>query len=234
MGDTLLGNTVAGPLTRDWWFTARAATTQPHRYLTAGLLHGSVLHWAVNMDALRRTPAWLETGLGSAVFGTTYLMAMAAGNAGHAFWNPDNTACLGASGGICGLYGLMFVALAQMGNQRAASQVLRGMARTIVAGLLLANISNASHVAGFVAGMVVGLVVGPTYQKSYAARRKWSLQVDSYSRGYRSAMGFGVEPRAGRVPIWILWGAFLAYGLFNPTWRAAPQLAWRTLVRPLK
>lgn len=229
--DVLLGNSRAGPWTRDFWFRSSLAAGQPHRYLTAGVLHGSLLHLVVNMDALRRVPDWVETGLGSAVFATTYVLAVVAGNIGHAFWS-DGTPCVGASGGICGLYGLLYVALVQMGNSRAASQVLRGMGRILLAGFLLSNISNASHVAGFLGGLTVGLLVGPTYQRSYAARRKWSLEVDRHSRAYRTAMGFGVEPAAGRLPLWVLWTTLLLYALYNPTWRAAPQLMVRGLWRP--
>ena len=232
--DTLLGRTAASPLTRDFWFLPALASLQPHRYLTAGFLHGSLLHLVVNLDALLRLPGWLETGLGAGLFVTTFLVAVVAGNVGHAQLTPSaNIACLGASGGICGLYGLMYACLVKMGNDRAASQVLRGMTRTLIAGFLLTSISNAAHAAGFLAGIVMGILCGPSYRRSYSARRKWSSAVDLHGRDYRAAMGFGVEPTSrGRIPVGALWAVALLYVVSHPNVRLAPKLIGSGILQP--
>ena len=239
--DVLWGNTIPGPLTKGFWFTTTTTTLsrqQPHRYLTAGFLHGSVLHLVVNLMALQQLPAWLETGLGSSLYATAYLVAIVTGNMGHAYMTSSSaaagsTAALGASGGICGLYGLQFAALMKMGNDRAASMVFSNMIRIIVAGLFLPSISNAAHAGGFVGGLLVGLLWGPSYGKSYAARRKWSLQPELHSREYRAVMGFGVEPRPPRR--WWLgtaWVVALLYALSDATLRTVPLCIWRGLVHP--
>jgi membrane associated rhomboid family serine protease len=236
--DALLGSTSPGPLTRDFFYTTVWAQRQPHRYLTAGFLHGGIIHLLLNMESLRRLPTWLETGLGGGVYLTTFLASVVAGNVGHTFLAADgitaNAACLGASGGICGLYGLLFVSLSRMGSQRAASQVLWGMGRVILYGLLLTNVSNASHIAGFGAGIAMGLLLAPTYRKSYSARRKNSLEVDVHSRDYRTAMGFGMEPstRGGLVPLSLVWLSAAVCVLVMPRLRSAPQLVLRGLLKP--
>ena len=230
--DAVMGSAVPGPLTRGFWYSATLGQSQPHRFLTAGFLHGSILHLVFNMDALRRIPAWVETAHGG-LFLTAYVAAIIAGNAGHAYLAATTTPVLGASGGICGLYGLMYSSLVKMGNDRAASTVLRGMVRLVLAGLFLSSVSNASHVAGFVAGMVVGIVLGPSYKRSYSARRKNSLAADLHSRDYRAAMGFGVEPtRKGKLPVAVVWIAAALYGLADPRIRNAPELILRGLAKP--
>lgn len=231
-----MGSTSTGPLTRDFFYTTALGRAQPHRFLTAGFLHGSILHLLLNMDALRRLPGWLETGLGSGLFLTAFVVSVVAGNVGHSYLFPDvGGACLGASGGICGLYGLLYVALVKMGNDRAAWQLLRGMGRVVLYGLLIfSNVSNGAHVAGFASGVAVGILLAPGYRKSYGARRKWSLEVERWNRDYRVAMGFGVEPskRRGMIPLALVWIGALACMLAKPKFRNAPRLILKGLVKP--
>ena len=233
--DALWGSsTVPGRLTMDFVHSTALSARQPHRYLTAGFLHGGILHLLLNMDALRRMPSWLETGLGTGLYVTTFLASIIAGNVGHTLFEAESsTFCLGASSGLTGLYGLMYVCLLRMGNHQAASQVLRGMAVLVVYGLCLANISNAAHIGGFIGGAIVGFLCGPSYDKSYAMRRKWSLQADDSPRDYRTVMGFGSKPSgAGLVPLSVLWAIAMLAMISQPNLRSAPQLVWRGLLQP--
>jgi membrane associated rhomboid family serine protease len=212
--DATWGSSILGPLTKGFAHSVALSRQQPYRYLTAGFLHGGILHLILNMDALLRLPSWLESGLGRGLYLTTFLLSVMAGNFGHTLMNlesAEHMLCLGASGGICGLYGLMYTSLVKMGNMRAASRVARGMIFILVYGLLNASISNASHAGDFLGGVIVGVLCGPFYRKSYAARRKNSVDVDIYPRDYRLAMGFGTNPsRRGFVPIEAIWAGGLA------------------------
>jgi membrane associated rhomboid family serine protease len=232
--DALWGSSaLPGRVTMDFVHSTALSAHQPHRYLTAGFLHGGLLHFLVNMDALRRMPSWLETGLGTGLYLTTYVASTVAGNMGHSLFEPGSSFCLGASGGLTGLYGLMFVCLVRMGNHKAAWQVLRGMAFIVLFGFALTNISNAAHVGGFVGGLLVGLFCGPSYGKSYSLRRKWSLQVDNSPRDYRGVMGFGTMPStSGWIPLPILWSITLMGIASQPILRSAPQLVLRGLLQP--
>jgi membrane associated rhomboid family serine protease len=159
------------------------------------------------MDALRQLPSWLETGLGHALYISTFFLAVVGGNIFHSITAIDQmTQCLGASGGICGLYGLMYVCLIRMGNHTAAWRVIRGMGLLYVWGVLLTNISNAAHIGGFITGIAVAFLSGPKYRASYGLRRKNSLEADPYNRSYRTVMGFDKIPiNRGILPLPFLW-----------------------------
>lgn len=70
------------------------------------------MHFLVNMIVLRGQPSWLSSGLGGPLYLTTYIVSIVTGNIAHLEYtkNPfDKTLCMGASGAISGLYGLMAV-----------------------------------------------------------------------------------------------------------------------------
>jgi membrane associated rhomboid family serine protease len=234
--DSLLGSSVPGLFTLDFVHSNAASRLQPHRFLTSGFLHGGIFHLLVNMDTLRRLPAWIETGLGAPLYITAFLVSIVTGNLGHTFATYDvmqKSMCLGSSGGVCGLYGLMYVSLLKMGNSRAATSIAKGMGLLLLYGFVFENISNAAHVGGFLGGAIVGLLCGPKYRKSYSLRRKWSLEADDSPRDYRQAMGFGAKPsRSGLVPLPVVWiAALVALGV-QPKFRTIPKLILQGLLRP--
>ena len=124
------------------------------------------------MDALRQTPDWLETGLGGPLFLATYLVSVLAGSATFVLLGTPDSVSVGASGGICGLYGLLFVCLARMGSRQTSLRILCGMALLFLFGAFSDDISNAGHVGGFLGGLLVGVLYGPQYRPSYSLRRK--------------------------------------------------------------
>jgi membrane associated rhomboid family serine protease len=227
---------VPGLFTLDFVHSTAASRLQPHRFLTSAFLHGGIFHLLVNMDTLRRLPAWIETGLGTPLYVTAFLVSIVTGNLGHTLATYDvmeKAMCLGSSGGICGLYGLMYVSLLKMGNSRAATSIIKGLGLLLLYGFVFENISNAAHVGGFLGGALVGILCGPKYGKSYSLRRKWSVEVDASSRGYRQAMGFGTKPSmSGLVPLPVVWiAALVALGL-QPRFRTIPKLILQGLLRP--
>jgi membrane associated rhomboid family serine protease len=232
--DVLVGNARPGPLTMDLVHSSQLSSVQPHRFLTGGFLHGSIFHLLINADALRRLPGWIETGLGPPLYLTTFLASVVAGNVAHSYTTLDGyTLCLGASGGICGLYGLMYVCLVRMGNHAAAWRVIKGMGILFLYGLAASNVSNAGHLGGFVAGLAVGLVAGPSYRRSYALRRKNSLEVDTFSRDYRTAMGFDKVPSIrGWIPLPFLWLTSFIVIISKPELRSLPFIVWQSLLHP--
>jgi len=235
ISDTILGTaTVRGPLTTTFIHNAILSRRQPYRFLTAGFLHGDILHLFLNLDALRRLPSWLETGLGTPLFVTTFLVSIVTGNIGHSMMNEGTrTFCLGASGGICGLYGLMYVALSKMGQIQKSRRVLKGILLVLASGFLWDNVSNAAHFGGFLGGVAVGILCAPHYSKSYSMRRKWSLEVDVWPKEYRQMMGFGISPtRRGLVPVAGLWAVAALVMSMEPRFRAIPGCIIRGLVNP--
>ena len=127
----------------------------------------------------------------------------------------------------------MYVALVKMGNSQSASRLIKGMGLLLLAGLFLDNVSNAAHFGGFVGGLVMGILFAPNYQKSYSARRKWSLDVDSWPRDYRQVMGFGISPsRRGFLPIAVLWAIVAVFMAAEPKFRSIPVCIGRSLLKP--
>jgi membrane associated rhomboid family serine protease len=236
IGDALLGSSIRGPLTTNFGFSSMLARNQPHRFLTSGLVHGGILPLVVNFDVLRRQPSWLETGLGIPLYLTTFFVSIVTGNLGHLSWASDpysRTLALGASGGICGLYGLMYTSLLKMGNARSASQIAKGMGILLASGLLFDTISNASHAGGFLGGMLMAALCGPSYGKSYNLRRKNSIADDPYPRDYRQAMGFGITPNRGMLPLGLVWGVLVAlFMVAKPKFRAMPSLVLKGFLYP--
>jgi membrane associated rhomboid family serine protease len=235
--DAVVGSSVLGPLSKDFGFSNFLSRNQPHRYLTSGFFHGGLIHLLVNMDTLRRQASWLETGLGVPLYLTTFLVSIVAGNVGHLIGanNPfDQTLVLGASGGICGLYGLMYVSLIKMGNRGATRRIARGMGTMILAGLFIENMSGASHFGGFLGGVVMAILFAPSYKGNYSMRRKNSAEYDPAPRDFRQAMGFGVMPtERGMIPLPLLWGALaVLYVVAKPKFRAMPALVIKGILFP--
>lgn len=228
--DVLKGNAKIGPLTRDFIHNAGFSRIQPHRYLTAGFLHGGILHLILNMDALRRLPRWMETGLGAPLYLTTYLFSTVSANMAHTFYSEPSS-CLGASGAICGMYGLEFITLLRLRNGRAG-RILKGMLLLFLYGTLLSNVSNAAHVGGFLGGILMGLICGPRYKSSYAAKRKWSLEVDTEPREYRSILGFGVKSSQGFIRVYAVWLATIAYLALDRRGQTIPRAILSGLLKP--
>lgn len=234
--DALMGSSVPGPFALDFIHSNAVSRLQPHRLLSSGFLHGGILHLLVNMDTLRRLPSWLETGIGAPLYVTVFLVSIVTGNLGHSYsmYNVfDKSMCLGSSGGICGLYGLMYVSLLKMGNSRAASSTIKGLVLLLLYGLLFDNISNAAHVGGFLGGALVALLCGPSYGSSYSLRRKWSLQADVWPRDYRAVMGFGAKPsNSGLIPLPVMWALAVAGLATQARFRAIPKFILMGLWKP--
>jgi membrane associated rhomboid family serine protease len=215
-GDALTVASSLGPFTMDFVNQRLLTRIQPHRYLTSGFLHGSLIHLLFNMRYLWKIPRWLEDngGTGNGFGGwllylSTYLSSIVAGNIARDYFSSTAMAasslCLGASGGICGLNGLMFIMLRRMGNGRYSAVLLKDMAFLLLFGQLMDGISNASHIGGFLCGAAFGWMFGPNYSSGYSS---WRLSRDENepSLEYRSAMGSGISPDKPDVPLRYFFG----------------------------
>ena len=165
---------------------------QKHRYLTSGFLHGSLVHLGMNLKALISLPNWLENGIGKGLYLSAYLVAIVSGNLAHSFstlgelpGRASSTLTIGASGGICGLYGLLFSCLWRMSNSKAATYVAKQMLWLVAFGYLVPNVSNAAHIGGFIGGVAVGHLFGPSY---FVSRGRGS---DNMDPEFRSVAGPG-------------------------------------------
>ena len=222
-----------GPFTTDFYFVSgRMAQLQPHRYLTAGFLHGSVIHLLLNMQALSRLPPMLERGLGWPLYLASFLASIVSGNVAHnVVTNGNGSPCLGASGGICGLNGLLFSVLRKMGRDKESNVVLNNMFTLVIYGLMSSRVSNAGHIGGFIAGALVGHLFGPNFRKSYVSRRsRWNTEQTEFQNAGLLKPGY-TEAQA-KIPIKFFY-AFAAFAvLTKESLRGIPSDIVRGFLKP--
>jgi membrane associated rhomboid family serine protease len=139
------------------------------RLISSAFLHGGILHVALNMYALYLFGPVAERALGTIRFIATYLtMAVAASVFVYWFADPQ-TATVGASGAIFGLFGLVMVLMLRAG------QDIRTLVMLLVINAvfsLLPQISWQAHLGGFLTGVVLGAVFAYAPRSS---RTRWQV-----------------------------------------------------------
>ena len=214
---------------------------QKHRYISSGFLHGSLLHLGMNLRVLLSIPLWLENGIGKGVYLSTYLVAIVTGNIAQTLFTMGDLSgrsasslCIGASGGICGLYGLMLSSLLKMGNADAAYYVLKNMAWLLLFGYLVPNVTNAAHLGGLVGGVLVGYLFGPGYERSYSLNRADGFARDKADPEFRQMMGPGIYPYMEKAifPLKYLWMCVGLAIVARPELRLIPIVLVRGILEP--
>ncbi|GMI14733.1 hypothetical protein TrVE_jg3784 [Triparma verrucosa] len=207
-----------GPLNADMIFQPRLAFSQPHRFLSSSLLHGNLIHLYCNYSTISSVPNFLKPSL----YFLTFLTATVLGNLAHLSFSSNPV--LGASGGICGLYGCAYYVLRKNGKQREADAMGKSMLYMLVYGLLSGGrVSNSSHVGGFLAGLGCGAVFGPNFKKEYNSKRAPNRHpLFDKDQGYMNGRRIG----QGAVPV------YLGYIFLAILAAAAGQ--GRTTLSPLK
>ena len=155
----------------DWWrFVAYAFLHDPGGSGGAGI-NALPLHVVFNSFAMYIVGRLVEQLYGWRVLLATFLLsAIGAGVASVVGATVSSTDILtvGASGGIMGLLGLLFVIGRVQGRDVPAglAHAMRQYAITyavmvVVFGFLVPNVDNVAHVGGFVVGAITGLLLPP-------------------------------------------------------------------------
>ncbi|MEV0174428.1 rhomboid family intramembrane serine protease [Streptomyces sp. NPDC050803] len=130
------------------------AEGQSYRLLTSMFLHGSVIHLLFNMLSLWWLGGPLEAALGRARYLALFFVSGLAGSALAYLLAEPNTATLGASGAIFGLFGATAVLM------RRLNYDMRPIIALLVINLIFtfswSGISWQAHIGGLVAGVVIG------------------------------------------------------------------------------
>ncbi|HEY2704713.1 MAG TPA: rhomboid family intramembrane serine protease [Candidatus Dormibacteraeota bacterium] len=146
----------------DWW-----------RYVSSALLHQSPLHLAGNVTGVLVVGTLVERLYGPLVTVATFtLTAVAAGAlwvaAGGAGLIPLGTYTVGASGGLCGLIGLLVMYGRRPhpggGRSQPTAARIRALAATglvLLSGAALPGVTNLAHAAGLSCGLLLGAQVPP-------------------------------------------------------------------------
>jgi len=146
------------------------------RLVTAGFLHGGLLHIGMNSWVLFDLGAQVEDVYGAPRLIVVYFLATVFGFFLSTFWTPALS--VGASAGIMGLLGAM-IALGVHNRHSTAGAALRGMyVRWAVYILILGvlpglHIDNAAHIGGLAAGFGVAYVAGTPRIETALSERLW-------------------------------------------------------------
>jgi len=190
-----------GPFTSDFLHHKYLSVLQPHRYITSGFIHASLLHLLFNIHALYSIPKWVEHGLGKELYTLTFMCSVIFGNISQTFIDGNNTICLGASSGICGLLGLAFGSLRHINNTCNINHILILIIKILGYGSVAPTISNRSNIVGLITGLIIEYLCGPMFRKSYRYRRKFSLSLDDIKdSSYCSVVGFGKVEVKRQIP----------------------------------
>jgi membrane associated rhomboid family serine protease len=130
----------------EWW-----------RLITAGFLHGSILHLIFNVYILWVIGSQLESIVRNIKFIVIYFVSLLGGSLASYLFSPFGSYSIGASGAIFGLMGAMVV----VGRKRNLdiSQITTLVAINVVIGFVLSGIDWRAHLGGLAAGAVITWVL---------------------------------------------------------------------------
>lgn len=145
----------------EWW-----------RLITAGFLHGSVLHILMNSWVLFDLGAQTERVFGTARYLVIYLLSSVGGF--YLSYQMSYAPSVGSSAALAGLIGAM-MAFAKRTNQSFVwSFYLRWVIILAVFGLLIPGIDNYAHLGGLISGFLIGWVAASS-QVNREIESLWKL-----------------------------------------------------------
>lgn len=143
-----------------------------YRIFTRAFIHDGPVHLGFNMLVLWQVGMLLEPALGHFRFGLTYMAAVLGGAFGALLLDPD-TITIGASGGVFGVMGALF--LAQRSGLLGARSSAVGF--LIVVNLVLTFSVPQISIGGHVGGLLAGASVGWLFQEFEQRRLSPSMPV---------------------------------------------------------
>ena len=144
------------------------------RLVTAGFLHGGLLHIGMNMWVLYDLGVQVEESYGTARYLVFYFVATVCGFMASTWWSSSLS--IGASAGLFGLIGAM-IALGVRDRSSYGAAVRGVYVRWAMYGLAMGflpffSIDNAAHIGGVISGFVVAYIAG-TPRLSGAGEKFW-------------------------------------------------------------
>jgi membrane associated rhomboid family serine protease len=130
-----------------------------YRLLTAGFIHGGILHIAVNMFSLFSVGVPLERALGRARFAVVYFLSLFGASLFVLLFSATDVAALGASGAIFGVFGAMVVLTKKLGYD--IKYAIGVLAVNVVINVVYSSaLSWQGHLGGLLIGALAGVVIG--------------------------------------------------------------------------
>lgn len=165
------GLAVGLDLTRTFAYAPVLTAAEPWRMLTSGFLHsmGNPAHLLLNMYSLYLFGRMLEPALGRGRFLLLFLLSVVGGSLGVLLLGSPLTLVVGASGGIFGLFGALFVLQRHLGQSITPIVVLIGI--NLVFGFLFPGIAWEAHLGGLVAGALTAFSYTILLRRRSGSRR---------------------------------------------------------------
>jgi membrane associated rhomboid family serine protease len=149
LGDVLIANFAL--------FAPNVSNGQWWLLITAGFLHGSILHLFFNAYILWVVGGQLENIVGSIKFTIIYFVSLLGGSLASYLFSPFGSYSVGASGAIFGLMGAMQVVGRKI--QIDISQITTLVLINVVLGFVISGIDWRAHLGGLAAGALVTWVL---------------------------------------------------------------------------
>lgn len=175
----------------EWW-----------RLVTAGMMHGSLLHILFNSAAFYFLGRVTIAMVGAPLLGLVFLTSIVGGSLAS-FWLSltVNRPSVGASGGVMGVLGFLTVILvfhrADIPRLYKTNLLQAILIMSIFGALGAKFIDNAAHAGGFLIGSLVGIALVP------AAARVWEFNAPRWLRFAGWACWSVLLLAAGKV-IWLI------------------------------
>ena len=152
---------VPGIRTGQWW-----------RLVTAGFLHGGILHILMNSWVLFDLGARVEDLFGAPRLILLYFASTVFGFYASAWWSPALS--VGASAGIFGLIGAMIAYGVRYHSTFDRAIYVRWAIYGLLFGLLPGfHVDNAAHLGGLASGFALGYLAGTPGRVRSLAERAW-------------------------------------------------------------
>ncbi|MCB9569564.1 MAG: rhomboid family intramembrane serine protease [Myxococcales bacterium] len=160
--------------------TGLFTTSEAWRLFTSTLLHGGLLHLALNLIALRFFGRFVEPLFGRPAMAVIYVASgVLAALAVARLADPEVMQILvGASGSIMGLGGATLAAALRrpaLRRSRRGRAQIRGLvvlfALQMVFDFLAETVSSTAHIAGLLIGFLLGLILAPPADQAHASAR---------------------------------------------------------------
>lgn len=145
------------------------AQMQPWRAFTVSLVHGSIMHLALNMLSLWMMGRILEPMLGHGRFLVLYLFSTFSGSLVMALFDPLQPV-VGASGAIFGTFGALIVITRRLGGNVTGIAVIVGI--NLLIGFIPGfNVAWQAHLGGLIGGLVIGAIYAATRRRDQRRRQ---------------------------------------------------------------
>ena len=153
LGDILIANFAL--------FAPSVANGQWWLLITAGFLHGSIIHLLFNVYILWVLGSQLEIIVGKTKFLVIYFVSLLGGSLASYLFSPFGSYSIGASGAIFGLMGAMLVVGRKCNLD--ISQIKTLVVINVVIGFVLSGIDWRAHLGGLAVGGITAFVVTRYY-----------------------------------------------------------------------